>query len=125
MPPSLPPLPTSLHTTLRSFRPLFHATTWRVFLCLLTGLLTGHTTLACVRASLLGATVSWQQCCDFFRRARWSRSAFLAATTALVLHALYPDGLPVRLWWVVDTTTSTATTWKASAGSERVDPGEW
>ena len=74
--------------------------------CVLTGLLTGHTRLACVRASLLCATVSWQRCCDFFRRARWSRSAFLAATTALVLRSLYPDGLPARLWWVVDTTTS-------------------
>ncbi len=106
MPPSLPPLPTPLQTTLGSFRPLFHAATWLVFLCVLTGLLTGHTTLACVRASLLCARVSWQQCCDFFRRARWSRSAFLAATTALVLRSLYPDGLPARLWWVVDTTTS-------------------
>ena len=55
MPPSLPPLPTPLQTTLRSFRPLFHATTWLVFLGVLTGLLTGHTTLACVRASLLCA----------------------------------------------------------------------
>ena len=63
MPPSLPPLPTPLQTTLRSFRPLFHATTWLVFLGVLTGLLTGHTTLACVRASLLCADVSWQQCC--------------------------------------------------------------
>jgi hypothetical protein len=106
MPPSLPPLPIPLQTTLRSFRPLVHATTWLVFLCVLTGLLTGHTTLACVRASLLCAHVSWQQCCDFFRRARWSRAAFLAATTALVLRALYPDGLPARLWWVIDTTTS-------------------
>jgi hypothetical protein len=106
MPPSLPPLPTPLQTTLGSFRPLFHAATWRVFLWVLTGLLTGHTTLACVRASLLCATVSWQPCCDFFRRARWSRSAFLAATTGLVLRSLYPAGLPARLWWVVDTTTS-------------------
>lgn len=106
MPASLPPLPAPLQTTLCSFRPLFHAATWPVFLCVLTGLLTGHTTLACVRASLLGASVSWQQCCDFFRRARWSRTAFLQATTGLVLHALYPDGLPARLWWVVDTTTS-------------------
>jgi hypothetical protein len=106
MPPSLPPLPAPLHAALRPFRLLFHADTWPVFLCLLTGLLTGHTTLACVRASLLCATVSWQQCCDFFRRARWSRAAFLRATTALVLRALYPDGLPARLWWVADTTTS-------------------
>ncbi len=106
MAPSLPPLPPALQTTLQPFRPLFHAATWPVFLCVLTGLLTGHTTLACVRASLLCATVSWQRCCDFFRRARWSRTAFLQATTALVLRSLYPDGLPARLWWVVDTTTS-------------------
>src|SRR3712207_9584839 len=96
----------SLQIALRRFRPLFHAATWPVFLCVLTGLLTGHTTLACVRASLLCATVSWQQCCDFFRRSRWSRTAFLQATTALVLRALYPHSLPARLWWVVDTTTS-------------------
>ncbi len=106
MPPSVPPLPAALHTTLRPFRFLFHADTWPVFLCLLTGLLTGHTGLACVRASLLGAGVTWQQCCDFFRRARWSRSAFLRATTTLVLRCLYPEGLPARLWWVADTTTS-------------------
>jgi hypothetical protein len=106
MPPSLPPLPRPLQAPLQPFRPLFHADTWPVFLCLLTGLLTGHTRLACVRASLLCAAVSWQQCCDFFRRARWSRTAFLQATTALVLRSLYPEGLPARLWWVADTTTS-------------------
>jgi hypothetical protein len=95
-----------MRTALRPFRFLFHADTWPVFLCLLAGLLTGHTTLACVRASLLSADVTWRQCCDFYRRARWSRTAFLRATTALVLRTLYPDGLPARLWWVADTTTS-------------------
>jgi len=106
MPSSLPPLPGPLQTTLRPFRSLFHADTWPVFLCLLTGLLTGHTTLACARASLLCATVSWQPCCAVCRRARWSRAAFLRATMGLGLHCLYPDGLPPRRWWVVDTTTS-------------------
>ena len=98
MRPSVPALPAALHTALAPYRFLFHANTWPVFLCLLTGLLTGHTTLACVRASLLAAGVTWHQCCDFYRRARWSRSAFLRATTQLVLRALYPDGLPARLW---------------------------
>ena len=106
MPPSVPPLPAVLQMALRPFRFLFHADTWPVFLCVLAGLLTGHTTLACVRASLLSADVRWQQCCDFYRRARWSRTAFLRATTQLVLRTLYPDGLPARLWWVADTTTS-------------------
>lgn len=106
MPASVPPLPPALHSALRPFRLLFHADTWPVFLCLVAGVLTGHTTLACVRASLLSATVTWQQCCDFFRRTRWSRTAFLRATAALVLRHLYPDGLPARLWWVADTTTS-------------------
>jgi hypothetical protein len=106
MPASVPALPAALHTALRSFRFLFHADTWPVFLCVLAGLLTGHTTLACVRASLLATEVTWRQCCDFYRRARWSRAAFLRATTALVLRTLYPAGLPARLWWVVDTTTS-------------------
>lgn len=106
MAPSVPPLPPALHAALRPFRRIFHADTWPVFLCVLAGLLTGHTTQACVRASLLNAGVTWQQCCDFFRRARWSRTACLRATTALVLHRLYPDGFPARLWWVVDTTTS-------------------
>ena len=106
MRPSVPALPPALHTALQPFRFLFHADTWPVFLCVLTGLLTGHTTLACVRASLLTADVKWHQCCDFYRRARWSRTAFLRATTALVLRALYPAGLPARLWWVADTTTS-------------------
>ena len=106
MRPSVPAPPAALHTALRPFRFLFHADTWPVFLCVLTGLLTGHTTLACVRASLLAADVTWHQCCDFYRRARWSRTAFLRATTGLVLHTLYPQGLPARLWWVADTTTS-------------------
>jgi hypothetical protein len=103
---SVPALPPALHSALAPFRFLFHADTWPVFLCVLTGLLTGHTTLACVRASLLVSTVAWYQCCDFFRRARWSRAGFLRATTTLVLQALYPAGLPTRLWWVADTTTS-------------------
>jgi hypothetical protein len=106
MRPSVPALPPALRTALQPFRFLFHADTWPVFLCVLTGLLTGHTTLACVRASLLTADVKWHQCCDFFRRARWSRTAFLRATTGLVLRTLYPGGLPARLWWVADTTTS-------------------
>jgi hypothetical protein len=106
MRPSVPALPAALQPALRPFRFLFHADTWPVFLCVLTGLLTGHTTLACVRASLLTPAVAWYQCCDFYRRARWSRAAFLRATTSLVLRALYPAGLPARLWWVADTTTS-------------------
>ena len=88
MPPSVPPLPAVLQMAPRPFRCLFHADTWPVFLCVLAGLLTGHTTLACVRASLLSADVTWRQCCDLYRRARWSRTAFLRATTALVLQAL-------------------------------------
>ena len=106
MRPSVPALPPALQTALAPFRFLFHADTWPVFLGVLAGLLTGHTTLACVRASLLTAGVKWHQCCDFYRRARWSRTAFLRATTALVLQTLYPAGLPARLWWVADTTTS-------------------
>jgi len=106
MRPSVPALPPTLQRALPPFRFLFHADTWPVFLCVLTGLLTGHTTLACVRASLLATDVKWHQCCDFFRRARWSRTAFLRATTGLVLRTLYPAGLPARLWWVADTTTS-------------------
>ena len=106
MPPSVPALPAALQRALWPFRSLFHADTWPVFLCVLTGLLTGHPTLACVRASLLATGVKWHQCCDFFRRAGWSRTAFLRATASLVLRALYPAGLPARLWWVADTTTS-------------------
>src|SRR5215208_25276 len=102
MRPSVPALPPALHTALRPFRFLFHADTWPVFLCLLAGLLTGHTSLACVRASLLSAGVTWQQCCDFYRRARYAQrapgTAFLRATTGLVVQALYRDGLPARLW---------------------------
>ncbi len=94
MRPSVPALPPALQTALAPFRFVFHADTWPVFLCVLTGLLTGHTTLACVRASLLLSGVAWYQCCDFYRRARWSRTAFLRATTHLVLQTLYPAGLP-------------------------------
>ena len=83
MPPSVPPLPAALRTALRPCRFLFHADTWPVFLCVLTGLLTGHTTLACARASLLTAAVKWHQCCDFFRRSRWSRANVEAHLKAL------------------------------------------
>ena len=82
-----PALPPALHAALHPFRFLVHADPWPVFLCVLSGLLTGHTTIACVRASLLTAGVTWHQCCDCFRRARWSRAAFLRATTTLVLQA--------------------------------------
>ena len=83
MRPSVPALPRALHAALAPFRFLFHADTWPVFLCVLTGLLTGHTTLACVRASLLTAAVRWHQCCDFYRRARWSRAASLRAKSQI------------------------------------------
>ena len=59
MRPSVPALPPTLQRALPPFRFLFHADTWPVFLCVLTGLLTGHTTLACVRASLLATDVKW------------------------------------------------------------------
>ncbi len=39
------------------------------------------------------------------RYARWSRAAFLRATTRLVLRTLYPAGLPDRLWWAAHTTS--------------------
>ena len=65
MPPSVPPLPAAVRMARRPVRLLFHADTWPVFLCLLAGLLTGHTSLAGVRASLLSAGVTWQQCGDF------------------------------------------------------------
>ena len=85
-------LPAVLHIALRPFRFLCHTDPWPVFLCVLTGLVTGHTTLACVRASLLTAGVTWQQCCDFYHRARYAQrapgAAFLHATTGLVLRTL-------------------------------------
>ena len=85
MRPSVPALPPALQAPLQPLRFLFHADTWPGFLCMLTGLLTGHTTLACVRASLLTAGVTWHQCCAFYRRARYAQrapgTAFLRATT--------------------------------------------
>src|SRR5439155_9445205 len=103
---SVPSLPPALHTALQPCRFLFHADTWPVFLCVLTGLLTGHTTLACARASLPTTRAGWGQCRDVRRRVRWRADRVLRATTQLVLRALSPDALAPRLWWAAHTTTS-------------------
>jgi hypothetical protein len=43
---------------------------------------------------------------DFFSRHKLSAQALMATLTAQVLAALYPSGLPARLFWIADSTTT-------------------
>jgi hypothetical protein len=75
------------------------------FCFLLVGILIGEVKHGTVRALVFApATYQPQRLGDLFCRHKLSHQAFMAALARLVLRALYPGGVPARLFWLADST---------------------
>ena len=100
-------LPSELLSFIHSLRPLMRAEVFDSFCFLLTGLLEGCAKHGTVRASVFApAEYQPQRLSDLFCRHRLSHQAFMAALARLALSALYPTGLPQRLFWIADSTNT-------------------
>jgi hypothetical protein len=98
-------LPLALTTILSAFQPLMRAEVFASFCYLLTGILIGEAKAGTVRASVFAPAEYWpQRLSDLFCRHKLSGQALMAQLTTLVLATLYPQGLPQRLFWIVDAT---------------------
>src|SRR5215208_1962868 len=100
-------LPSEITNFIHQFRPLFRAEVFDTFCLLLTGLLIGDAKFGTVRASVFAAAdYQPQRLSDFFCRHKLSHQAFMARLAAVALALLYPTGLPQRLFWIADATTT-------------------
>lgn len=100
-------LPSELVGFISSLRPLMRAEVFDSFCFLLMGLLVGEVKSGTVRASVFApAHYQPQRLSDLFCRHHISHQAFMAALARLALAALYPAGLPARLFWIADSTTT-------------------
>jgi hypothetical protein len=100
-------LPSEITNFIQSFRPLFRAEVFETFCLLMTGLLIGEAKAGTVRSSVFAAAnYQPQRLSDFFCRHKLSHQAFMARLVALALTLLYPAGLPTRLFWIADSTTT-------------------
>jgi len=100
-------LPSELFSFIHYLRPLFRAEVFDSFCFLLTGLLVGEAKYGTVRASVFApAQYQPQRLSDLFCRHKLSHQAFMAGLARLALRTLYPAGLPQRLFWIADSTTT-------------------
>ncbi len=98
-------LPAELVSFISIIRPLMRAEVFDSFCFLLTGLLVGEAKHGTVRASVFApADYQPQRLSDLFCRHHLSHQAFMATLARLALQALYPAGLPARLFWIADST---------------------
>src|SRR5712691_8573162 len=98
-------LPSVLTTILQTFQPLMRSEVFSSFSYLLTGLLIGEAKAGTVRASVFAPAVYWpQRLSDLFCRHKLSGQALMAHLADVALAALYPHGLPERLFWIADAT---------------------
>lgn len=100
-------LPSEIIHFIHQFRPLFRAEVFDTFCLLLTGLLIGEAKAGTVRSAVFAeADYQPQRLSDFFCRHKLSHQAFMAKLVAVALSLLYPSGLPERLFWIADSTTT-------------------
>src|SRR5215813_10116179 len=98
-------LPLEFIQILQAFRPLLRSEVFTSFSYLLTGLLNGEAKAGTVRASVFAPADYWpQRLSDLFCRHQVSGQALRAHLTRITLSALYPYGLPERLFWIADAT---------------------
>jgi hypothetical protein len=98
-------LPSELISFIQPLRLLMRVEVFESFCFLLMGILIGEAKQGTVRASVFAPAVYQpQRLSDLFCRHKLSHQAFMAALARLVLRALYPVGLPVRLFWLADST---------------------
>ena len=92
-------LPLALTAILQTFEPLMRKEVFASFSYLLTGLLIGEAKAGTVRASVFAPADYWpQRLSDLFCRHKLSGQALMAHLAEVVLTALYPRGLPERLF---------------------------
>jgi hypothetical protein len=92
---------------LPSFQPLRRAEVFHSFGSLLTGVLIGAVKAGTVRASVFAPTAYWpQRLSDLFCRHKLSGQALRAPIAAIALASLYPHGLPERLLWIAEATST-------------------
>lgn len=100
-------LPSELLSFIQHLRPLFRAEVFDSFCLLLTGVLVGDAKHGTVRSSVFApADYQPQRLSDLFCRHKLSHQAFMAGLAQLALATLYPAGLPARLFWIADSTTT-------------------
>jgi hypothetical protein len=100
-------LPPEIIHFMHLFRPLFRAEVFETFCLLLTGLLIGQAKEGTVRSAVFAeASYQPQRLSDFFCRHQLSHQALMAKLAAVALAWLYPAGLPNRLFWIADSTTT-------------------
>jgi hypothetical protein len=100
-------LPSELFSFIHNLRPLMRVEVFDSFCFLLTGLLVGEAKYGTVRSSVFApAEYQPQRLSDLFCRHKLSHQAFMAGLARLALQTLYPAGLPRRLFWIADSTTT-------------------
>ena len=100
-------LPSEIADFIQLFRPLFRAEVFDTFVLLLTGLLIGDAKAGTVRSAVFAeASYQPQRLSDFFCRHKLSHQALMAKLVSVALALLYPSGLPARLFWIADSTTT-------------------
>jgi hypothetical protein len=100
-------LPPAIVDFIHLLRPLFRAEVLTSFLYLMLGILIGEAKYGTARASVFAGPGYWpQRLSDLFCRHKLSHQAFMAKLVEAALACLYPAGLPARLFWIADSTSS-------------------
>lgn len=100
-------LPPEISNFIQLFRPLMRAEVFETFYYLLLGILIGEAKFGTVRSSVFASSdYQPQRLSDLFCRHKLSHQAFCARLAQLALAFLYPTGLPHRLFWIADSTTT-------------------
>lgn len=98
-------LPSEVVNFIAFLRPLFRVEVFVSFCYLMAGILIGEAKAGTVRASVFAGAAYWpQRLSDLFCRHKLSHQAFMAKLVESALAALYPTGLPARLFWIADST---------------------
>jgi hypothetical protein len=100
-------LPSELISFISALRPLMRAEVFDSFCFLFMGLLVGEAKHGTVRASVFApSTYQPQRLSDLFCRHKLSHQAFTSCLAHIAVATLYPAGLPARLFWIADSTTT-------------------
>jgi hypothetical protein len=100
-------LPLAFPAILPTFQPLMRAEVFPSFCYLLTGGLIGEAKAGTARASVFAPAAYWpQRLSGLFCRHKLSGQVLRAHVAAVALTSRYPRGLPARLCWIADATST-------------------
>lgn len=98
-------LPPEIVSFIWNLKPLFRVEVFESFSYLMTGLLIGEARCGVMRASVFApAGYQPQRLSDLFTSHKLSHEDFTRALIALAMTRIYRFALPVRLFWIIDTT---------------------